>query len=430
MKRAIIVSPYFPPSTLAGVHRARILAKYLPACGWEAVIFCVDHRHHEQRLDPDLATLLSSETRVVKVQAWPKTICRALGIGDLGIRGYSGLRSAIRAFLEREGADLLFITALPGFPLVMGPGIKRRYGIPFIADYQDPWLPADYRSARPFTRAWLLYRMAALAEPYALRSADHVTAVSELTNTLVRSRYPWLPCHRFSAVPIGGDAADFDSLRSGERSCSWIVRAPGDIVISYVGNVWTRAHRTLETVFAAIATLKRGKPQLYSRLRLIFVGSSNQPVDSASEVVMPLARGAGIAEIVQEEPRRVPYLDALNIMLRSDILLMLGSDEPHYTASKLFPALLAQRPLLGIFHEESSVCPIAEDVGGVCLVKFGGERPVAACMSEIAKAIETLVETPGVAGRADLNKLEPFLGPAIAQRFATLFELALDQKQH
>jgi hypothetical protein len=364
---------------------------------------------------------------VVKVSAWPKNICRTLGLGDLGIRGYTALRRAVRNFLEREGADLLFITVLPGFPLIMGPAIKRRYGIPFIADYQDPWLPADYQSARPFTKAWVQARIAALAEPYALRSVDHVTAVSEKTSALIRSRYPWMRDHSFSALPIGGDASDFESPALVRRSYPWIVRRPGDIVISYVGNVWTRAHRTLESVFAAVAAIKCYQPSLYARLRLLFVGSSNQSTDWAKEVVMPFARRAGIDEIVQEYPQRVPYLDALSIMVSSDILLMLGSDEPHYTASKLFPALLARRPVLGIFHEESSVCPMAEDVGGAHLVKFGTKRPVADCVSELTDVIETLVESPDVAGHADLDKLATYLGPAIAQSFATTFKRALNQ---
>ncbi len=34
----VIVSPYFPPSSLAGVHRARHLAKHLPSFGWHPIV--------------------------------------------------------------------------------------------------------------------------------------------------------------------------------------------------------------------------------------------------------------------------------------------------------------------------------------------------------------------------------------------------------
>ena len=427
MKRVLIVSPYFPPSTLAGVHRARILAKHLPACGWEPVVFCVHERYHEQYLDHDLAALVPSDTRVIKVGAWPTRLSRTLGIGDLGIRGYGSLRRAVRALLDREGANLLFITALPGFPLLMGPGIKRKFGIPFIADFQDPWLPQDYRTARPLSKLWAACRIAVMAEPHVLSGADHVTSVSQETNTLIRSRYPWIPADRFSAVPIGGDEADFDYLMSRDRPCPWIEHAAERITFAYVGNIWSRAFSTLEAMFAAIATLKAGKPQLYERLRFLFIGTSNQPVAAAAEVVMPFARQAGIADIVMEVPRRVPYLDALNILVRADALLMVGSDEPHYTASKLYPVLLAKRPLLGVFHEASSVCAIAEEVGGVQMVKFGSAHPVETKVAEIARAIETIANKSGPTARADFIRLAPYLGPAITRRFADIFERVLER---
>ena len=391
------------------------------------MLFCVDERYHEQRLDPGLAALVPPSTRVIKVRAWPTRFSRAIGIGDVGMRGYLSLLRAVRALIACEGADLLLITALPGFPLVMGPWIKRKFGIPFIADFQDPWLPQDYRAAGPLSKMWAVHRIAVVAEPYVLRSADHVTSVSEQTNALIRARYPWMPPDRFSAIPIGGDEADFEYLMSHERPCPLIEAAPNRITFAYVGNVWTRAFKTLEATFAAIAALKARKPQLYDRLRFVFVGTSNQPVEAAAEVVMPFARRAGIADIIREEPRRVPYLDALNTLLHADALLMFGSDEPHYTASKLYPVLLAKRPVLGIFHEESSVCSIAEDVGGIQLVKFTRACSLASQIPEIASAIELIAQKPQATPRANLGKLEPYFGPGIARRFADIFQQVLER---
>ena len=37
-RTCLIVSPYFPPSSLAGVHRARLISRHLPAFGWEPVL--------------------------------------------------------------------------------------------------------------------------------------------------------------------------------------------------------------------------------------------------------------------------------------------------------------------------------------------------------------------------------------------------------
>ena len=137
---------------------------------------------------------------------------------------------------------------------------------------------------------------------------------------------------------------------------------------------------------------------------------------------MPFAHRAGISENVYEIPERIPYLDALNVMIRSDALLMLGSDEPHYTASKLYPTLLAERPVLAIFHERSSVCSIADAVGGVLLFVLGDAAPVETKVVEIAQSLAALMERQAVIRPLDRGKLEPYLGPAIARRFADIFD--------
>ena len=88
-RTCIIVSPYFPPSTLAGTHRARHLAKHLPAAGWTPVVVTVDEAYHE-RADHSLAALVPASVEVVKVLALSARLCRPLGLGDIGLRALGG----------------------------------------------------------------------------------------------------------------------------------------------------------------------------------------------------------------------------------------------------------------------------------------------------------------------------------------------------
>jgi len=426
VKRVLIVSPYFPPSTVAGVHRARILARHLPQWGWEPVVFCVHERFHEQRLDWDLAELVGGGARVVKVGAWPTRWSRRVGIGDLGMRGYGALKRAVSGCVRDEGADLLFITVLPGLPIAMAPRIKRAHGLPFVVDYQDPWLPRGHEQVRPLTKRWAVHQLARWIEPRVLRQADHITTVSDGTSALIRSRYPFLGPERFTTHPIGGDPLDFAFLAARQRPCPWVEQRARRVNICYVGNVWERALRTLRAVFDAAALLRERRPDVFGRLHFVFVGSSNQPDAAAAEVALPIARAAGIAELVSEEPSRVPYLDALNVLLQADVILMIGSDDPHYTASKLYPVLLARRPVLGVFHEASSVCEIAEAVGGGRLVTFGEGAPVEARIGEIADALVETVEAPGALGSVDEERLAPYLAPSIAKGFARVFDAVVE----
>jgi glycosyltransferase involved in cell wall biosynthesis len=428
-RRVLIVTPYFPPSTVAGVHRARLLAKHLPKWGWQPVVVCVHEKHHKEALDPGLAALVPNELKVVKVDAWPSSICRPLGLNDVGVRGYRAMKGAIEREIATIGADLLFITILPGFPMAMGPSLRQRYKIPFVLDYQDPWLPEGYREETIGTKKWLAYRIAQHIERQVIEHADMITSVSEGTNDLLRSRYRRLDSKPIRAIPIGGDAEDFNHLRNTKRLCPILERIPGQVTVSYVGTILPRGRRTLLAVLSALARVREIESNLYQRLRFLFVGSSNQPSNDVAKVVMPVAEELGLAERVVEEPGRAPYLDALNILLHSDIVLMMGSDEAHYTASKLYPGLLSGRPVLAIYHEGSSVCEIAERVGGVRLIKFGASRPVENCVGEIAQALVDLASNPSSVGAVDIKLMEPYLAPAIARQFAAAFEAALAQFQ-
>src|SRR5215831_285703 len=100
IRTVVIVSPFFPPSTLAGVHRARHLAKHLPAAGWTPIVLCVDESYHEQKLDPALAALVPEYVQIVKTPALPIQLSRYLGFGDISLRAWYPLRRALIRLLE------------------------------------------------------------------------------------------------------------------------------------------------------------------------------------------------------------------------------------------------------------------------------------------------------------------------------------------
>jgi hypothetical protein len=54
LKKILIISPHFPPSNLAAVHRSRLFAQHLPSFGWDPIILAVDEKYYEEKLDWDL----------------------------------------------------------------------------------------------------------------------------------------------------------------------------------------------------------------------------------------------------------------------------------------------------------------------------------------------------------------------------------------
>ncbi len=378
MRRVLMVSAHFPPDTSAATHRVRLLAPHLVRYGWEPTVVSVDARDYEGRLDAGLANLVPLDLRVVRCRAWPARLTRAFGVGDLGLRAFSGLFKATSDLLRRESFDALFITIHPTYPALLGPILKRRFGVPFVLDYQDPWIGAWGASVgggpggRPDAKSRLSRFVATRLEPRAVRAADAIVAVSGETYEEVRRRHPAIERTPFAAIPVGGEPADFDRLRCRPRPNPFFDPADGRVHLCSVGTLLPLGRETLRAVLGAVALLRTRRPDVYDRLSLHFIGTSNQsPSPMTSRAgrrramagnlparALPLARELRVADRVSEIAPRVEYLDALSAQVQAGGILMMGSSERHYTASKLYPALLARRPILAVFHRESSVVEI------------------------------------------------------------------------
>jgi hypothetical protein len=419
----VIVSPHFPPSTVAGVHRARHLAKHLPAAGWNPIVLCVDEAFHTERIDPDLARLTPACAELVKTGAAPARLMRRFGVGDLGLRAWPQLRRGLWRAASRPGVKAVLITGAPFYPMVFAPGVRRELGLPVVLDFQDPWVSAWGAAQPPLSKAGLTHRLAALLEPRALRGASFVTSVSETQNQQLAARYPWVDPARMAAIPIGGDPDDFAALAAGRAAASPRIELEPDLIhLCYVGAYLPRAEPVMRTLFRAFARLRADAPALAARIRFRFVGTSNQPVDGARPVVSPVAAEEGVAEAVRETPGRVPYLSALDLLTRADGVLLIGSDEPHYTASKIYPALMCGRPHLALFHAASSAHAILSAAGGGLAFAFDSVERLAGLEAPIAAGLARLAADPLSFPPPDPASYADYLAPAIARRFAAIFD--------
>jgi hypothetical protein len=180
----------------------------------------------------------------------------------------------------------------------------------------------------------------------------------------------------------------------------------------------------LEAVLRALAFLKTHSPAHYARLRVHFIGTSNQRTAQADCRVLPVARALGVAEAVTETASRLDYLDALNVQSRAQAVLLMGSSEPHYTPSKVFPALLSRRPILAVYHRASSVIDVLQTRGvDAQVVTFDDQQPIASRVGDIARALERLAS--GRAARAPAATREA-LAPWSARTLASHLAGVLD----
>jgi hypothetical protein len=116
------------------------------------------------------------------------------------------------------------------------------------------------------------------------------------------------------------------------------------------------------------------------------LGTSYATGAAALRKMEPLARQDGLSSRVSERPERLGYIEMLRTLQESDALIVFGSDDPAYTASKIYPYLLAGKPLLCIFHESSSVVPLMRSSGGGVCVSFNEQTSEEALVSAIRRA--------------------------------------------
>jgi hypothetical protein len=429
-RRVLMVSPHFPPDSSAASHRLRLLAPHLEEAGWLPTVVTLEPSAYEGRLDADLAALVPQSLRVVRSPAWPAATTRRFGLGDLGLRGFTGLRRTCRTLLRRESFDALFITVYPVYPALFGPGLKAEFRVPFVLDYQDPWVGAWGLSVgggpdgRPDWKSRASRRLGTWLEPKAVNAADAIVAVSQGTIDGIVERIPAAGRLPHGVIPLGFEPGDFAALRDRPMSGAHFDPADGNVHLCYVGTLLPTGIETLRLLLRALQRARCDDPAA-ARLRLHFFGTSNQSESDAYRV-LPIARECDVAGAVTEEPSRLDYLDALSVLTHASGIVLLGSSERHYTASKLYPALLAERPILALFHEQSSVVSLLRAAASeptVRVVTYADGPPdeahvgLAACHLR-ALAASCTYQPADVA----LERVDGVSARQLARQLATLFD--------
>ena len=361
MKKVLIISPHFPPVNAADMHRVRQSLPYFREFGWEPVVVAVDPDYVESSQDPLLLDTLPDDVEVVKVKALNTRYTRRVGLGSLALRSMVAYYREVSRLLKRQRFDLIYFSTTM-FPLpALGRLWKRRFGVPYIIDMQDPWL-SDYYLSKPKherpPKFWFSHRLSQLTEPFAMKKVDGILAVSEAYNKALQSRYLNITTQKCLTLTFAAFDRDFDVLEKNEIGNPFFDPNDNLIHIPYIGRAGHDMHFSLNCIFDTLSLGLKEEPELFSRVRLYFIGTSYAAEGKGVETVVPLARQHGLAEQVVEVTDRIPYFQALKLLKDATMLLIPGSDDPKYTASKLYSYILARKPLLAVFHKESSVVDV------------------------------------------------------------------------
>lgn len=428
VKRVLIISPYFPPANTPDMQRVRHSLPHFRAFGWEPVTLAVDPAFVEGARDENLLATLPPDAEVHRVRALNARTTRRFGLGSLALRSlWSYLQAGNRLLSERR-FDLVYFSTTQYAVVSLGPHWKRRFGVPFVVDIQDPWWNEAYQNLPAHERPrkhWFSSRLDQWLEPLAMRRAAGVVAVTQPYIDTLTTRYPNLTDANTVVIPFGVSEEDY-RVASSLRATSevFMPRPPGEVRGVYTGVV----NMAMKPVLAALFEAFRGgldtDPECFEPVRLHFVGTNYATGDSVREQVMPLAHAAGVAAYVHERTERVPYFDALAMQQDADFLLLCGTTDPTYTASKLYPYIFACRPIFAVFHSQSSVTRILDVTSAGTSVPFEAADDPTLPGRVQAALVDLLARLPFVP-ETDWAAFEPYTAREMTRRQAEFFEQIL-----
>ncbi len=206
-KRVLIITYYWPPSGGSGVQRWLKFAKYLPEAGWEPVIFTPENPDFDLQ-DETLLKEISPDLEVIRFPIWepyqlfakvkkqgkshPGRILEQPKKGFLE-KAAIWLRANLlvpdpRVFwvkpsvhflsqLLKEGQFQAIITTGPPHSLhLIGQQLKQKHGVPWLADFRDPWSQWEFLDTLPMLP--FIRRRHEVLEQQVLQLADVVVTIS------------------------------------------------------------------------------------------------------------------------------------------------------------------------------------------------------------------------------------------------------------
>ena len=163
MRRVLMISYYFPP--LGGIAALRALgfAEHLPSFGWEPTVLAPSNGAYHR--DPSLSVPPGKTMRTFSLElsrlgkhglraggddtrpAMPgpvRSLARDLArrwlyYPDAQIGWYPGAAFAVRRLIRDGRFDAVFSSSFPITAHLLARTVHRRAGIPWIAEFRDPW---------------------------------------------------------------------------------------------------------------------------------------------------------------------------------------------------------------------------------------------------------------------------------------------------
>lgn len=394
VKQVLFITYYFPPAGGSPVQRILKYTKYIQSFGWQPVVLTVEAGAYAV-YDPALAAQVPDDVEVVRTPAWDpfawysrltgKSADEALSVGFAStsrpdwkehvarwIRAniflpdarVGWVRPGIKAghaLLKHRRFDAILSNGPPHSVHLIARALRRKHGIPWLADFRDPWTDIDYLADLPQTR-WAR-KLDLRTERSVLETADRVVTVSPTCARMLEAKTPKA---NVSVIYNGFDAEDFQDLTPEPQP---------HFVLLYAGSM--NAARNCPAVWQALAALR--KAGQLPDLQLQFLGT----VDVAVRENLAHLDLLGCATF----RGTVSHHETLTEMARSAVLLLVinrvGAPLEHGIApGKMYEYMAAGRPVLGVGPVDGDAAAVLHETQAGTMFDFSDETGIKAYLAQ------------------------------------------------
>lgn len=421
MKKLLIISPFFPPSNAADMQRVRMSLPYFKQFGWEAEVVTVDPAYSEMVKDDLLMQSVPPDIPIHYVKAFSKSWTSKFGLGSLALRSMIFYRAKVSRILENTHYDLIYFSTTQ-FPLcILGAYWKKRFDVPYVIDMQDPWHSEYYKNKPKHERPkkyWFSYRLNKNLEPIAMKSAGGLISVSENYVTDLKNRYPEIKKIPAATITFGAFEPDMQIAKNNAGKFEPLLDKRS-VSLVYIGRGGADMYKAVAKLFRSLKQGLEKEPEKFKKFRVYFIGTSYAPAGQAKQTIMPVAEEFGVNNMVTEITDRISYFHTLATLQQADALFIPGSDDPRYTASKIYPYLLTEKPLLAIFHPESPAIEVLKEFGLEHVYNFENS---AETDEQIFDFLTQLVEGTLVSPKLNIEAEKKYSAENMTRRQCELFE--------
>jgi len=374
LRKVLIITYYWPPSGGAGVQRWLKFSKYLREFGWEPVIYTPENPEapaNDTSLEKDIPAGVivlkqpilepySFYKRFVGMKPGEKVNSGFLqekekpGFAEgfsVWLRGNFFIPDARRfwinpsvryleKYLENHPVEAMVSTGPPHSMHLIAFKLNRKTGVPWLADFRDPWTGIDFYHQLKLTS--LADSIHHKLEKKVLASASVVTVIS----TGMANEFNRIVNRDYKLVTNGYDELDIIPLPQNQLDTKF--------TISHIGSL--NLSRNPEKLWKVLSAMIKEMPLFAKNLKIKLVGK----VDIG---VLKSIEENGLTEYLQRI-EYMPHQEAMHEIQKSQVLLLLINNTPNakgILTGKMFEYLGSGRPVLSIGPEDGDAALILKE---------------------------------------------------------------------